>query len=129
MQELENSASSDATVREKIANLPPEVSDINLLSRLEGDVRFERSGCHQHESFLFINHELRIIRFHADRRMGEALLRQVNEAVSLLADYNARLINEMTERKKAANLLRDFIQSQRGLLIQAENRSQVQLLI
>lgn len=57
--------------------------------------------------------------------MGEDLIRQVNEAVSLLADYNARLINEMSERKKVANLLRDFIQSQRGLLIQAENRSQV----
>lgn len=57
--------------------------------------------------------------------MGEALLRQVNEAVSLLADYNARLINEMSERKKVSGLLRDFIQSQRGLLIQAENRSQV----
>ncbi|XKL63733.1 hypothetical protein PGB90_006097 [Kerria lacca] len=94
LMELENSASSDAAIREKIANLPPEVSEINLLSRLE------------------------------DRRMGEALLRQVNEAVSLLADYNARLINEMSERKKVSGLLRDFIQSQRGLLIQAENRSQ-----
>lgn len=36
VQDLENSASSDATVREKIARLPPEVSEINLLSRLEG---------------------------------------------------------------------------------------------
>lgn len=57
--------------------------------------------------------------------MAESLLRQVNEAVNLLADYNARLVNEMSERKKVASLLRDFIQAQRGLLIQAENRSQV----
>ncbi|KAK7591085.1 hypothetical protein V9T40_002698 [Parthenolecanium corni] len=94
LMELENSASSDAAIREKIANLPADVSDINLLARLE------------------------------DRRMGESLLRQVNEAVSLLSEYNARLVNEMSERKKVGSLLRDFIQAQRGLLIQAENRSQ-----
>lgn len=32
---LENSASSDANIRERIANLPPEVSEVALLSRLE----------------------------------------------------------------------------------------------
>lgn len=32
---LENSASSDANIREQIANLPPEVSEIALLSKLE----------------------------------------------------------------------------------------------
>lgn len=32
---LENSASSDANIRERIANLPPEVSEIALLSKLE----------------------------------------------------------------------------------------------
>lgn len=33
--DLENSASSDAVVRERIANLPPEVSEISLLTKLE----------------------------------------------------------------------------------------------
>lgn len=33
--ELENSASSDAVVREQIANLPPEVSEVAMLSKLE----------------------------------------------------------------------------------------------
>lgn len=33
--ELENSASSDAIVREQIANLPPEVSEVAMLSKLE----------------------------------------------------------------------------------------------
>lgn len=33
--ELENSASGDASIREKIANLPPEVSELSLLSKLE----------------------------------------------------------------------------------------------
>lgn len=36
LQDLENSASSDATVRERIANLPPAVSEVSLLSKLEG---------------------------------------------------------------------------------------------
>lgn len=32
---LESSASSDANIRERIANLPPEVSEISLLTKLE----------------------------------------------------------------------------------------------
>ena len=40
MSELENSASSDAVVREQIAALPAEVSDVNLLSKLEGKLSF-----------------------------------------------------------------------------------------
>ena len=34
--DLENSASSDAAVRERIAALPPEVSDVALLDKLTG---------------------------------------------------------------------------------------------
>lgn len=34
--ELESSASSDEAVRERIASLPPEVSEVQLLSKLEG---------------------------------------------------------------------------------------------
>lgn len=36
MLELESSASSDEAVRERIASLPPEVSEVQLLSKLEG---------------------------------------------------------------------------------------------
>ena len=35
LQELENSASSDASVREKIARLPPEVGEISQLDNLQ----------------------------------------------------------------------------------------------
>lgn len=38
VQDLEISASSDAVVREKIASLPPEVSEVNLLTKLEGKI-------------------------------------------------------------------------------------------
>lgn len=41
LQELENSASSDAVIREGIANLPPAVSEITLLSKLEGKLHFK----------------------------------------------------------------------------------------
>ena len=36
LQDLETSASSDAAVRERIAALPPAVSDVNLLSQITG---------------------------------------------------------------------------------------------
>lgn len=38
MVDLENSASSDAVVRERIANLPPEVSEVAMLTKLEDKV-------------------------------------------------------------------------------------------
>lgn len=38
MVDLENSASSDAIVRERIANLPPEVSEVAMLAKLEDKV-------------------------------------------------------------------------------------------
>ena len=36
LSELENSASCDAAVREQIAALPPEVSDISQLAKISG---------------------------------------------------------------------------------------------
>ncbi|XP_067011107.1 regulation of nuclear pre-mRNA domain-containing protein 1A [Anabrus simplex] len=90
--DLENSASSDAAVREKIAGLPPEVSEVNLLSKLE------------------------------DRASAEKLAVQVNEAVDLLTEYNGRLSLEMEDRKKVSAMLHDFIQAQKDLLAYAEQR-------
>jgi regulator of Ty1 transposition protein 103 len=36
LEDLESSASSDATVRERIAALPQEVSDVSCLEKLKG---------------------------------------------------------------------------------------------
>ena len=36
LQDMDNSASSDAVVREQIAKLPPEVQDTSLLEKIEG---------------------------------------------------------------------------------------------
>lgn len=44
LSDLENSASCDASVRERIAALPPEVSDISHLDKIQGmlyDVVYE----------------------------------------------------------------------------------------
>ncbi|KAH8235212.1 hypothetical protein KR032_010577 [Drosophila birchii] len=89
---IENSASSDAVVRERIAKLPQEISEISCISKLE------------------------------DKDKAKALALQVNEAVDLLNDYNARLAAEMEERTKLATMLRDFQAEQKELLSQAEKR-------
>lgn len=99
LQDLENSPSSDAVIRERIANIPPIVSEVSLLSTVE------------------------------DKEAGEKLVKQVHDAVTLLNDYNARLCAEMVDRKKLANMLKDFEAEQRELLAQAEQRLQVTFLV
>ncbi|XP_077290732.1 regulation of nuclear pre-mRNA domain-containing protein 1B [Arctopsyche grandis] len=90
--ELENSASSDAAVRERIASLPPEVSEVSLLTKLD------------------------------NREAAFRLSELVSAAVQLLVDYNARLTNELERRRKTAAALRDFAQAQKDLTKQAEER-------
>lgn len=63
--------------------------------------------------------------WHLGKDEGEELLRKVNDAVALLTDYNTRLVCEMEDRKKVFSMLHDFIQSQRDLIDQAEQRLQV----
>lgn len=92
--DLENSASSDAVVRERIAKLPPDVSEVAMLAKLE------------------------------DKESALKLATQVNEAVLILHDYNARLCAEMEDRKKLTAMLKDFQAEQRELLAQAEQRVQ-----
>merc|ERR1719367_1048380 len=92
LQDLENSASSDAVVREKIAKLPPEVSEASKLDSI--------------------------------RTVAEAqtLQGQVDEANTLLDDYNQRLQEELKDRKKVGNMISEFLSAQKDLLAQAEER-------
>ncbi|KFM69885.1 Regulation of nuclear pre-mRNA domain-containing protein 1B, partial [Stegodyphus mimosarum] len=71
-QDLENCPSTDAVVREKIASLPPEVSDITLLEKIQS------------------------------REAAEKLTKQVDEACAILADYNNRLSEELEDRKQVS---------------------------
>lgn len=53
---------------------------------------------------------------------------QVNEAAQILHDYNTRLSNEMEERKKLTQMLKDFQTEQKELLVQAEQRLEVSII-
>uniref|UniRef100_A0A1L8DHA9 Putative regulator of nuclear mrna n=1 Tax=Nyssomyia neivai TaxID=330878 RepID=A0A1L8DHA9_9DIPT len=90
--EIENTASSDAAVRERIANFPVELTEVSALSKIE------------------------------DKEAAHKLSREVTDALTLLNEYNARLCTEMEDRKKLQNMLKDFQQEQRELMAQAEIR-------
>ncbi|XP_033118572.1 regulation of nuclear pre-mRNA domain-containing protein 1B-like [Anneissia japonica] len=92
LRDLEHSASSDAAVREKIAKLPPEVQDVSLLERIK------------------------------DKDSAEKLSTLVNDAVSMLTDYNGRLDLEMEERKRVLKMLRDYRLGQKDQLVAAEKK-------
>lgn len=90
LNDLENSASSDASVRERIAALPPEVSDVSRLEKI------------------------------TDKEGADQLTKSVDEACSLLADYNGRLAQELQERRRVARMLREFILEQKDQLAESE---------
>lgn len=96
IQDLEsNTASADEIVRERIAQLPSDVSEVGLLSKIE------------------------------DKEAGEKLLQRVNDAVNLLNEYNNRLAVEVELRKKVTTMIRDFLVVQKELLEQAEQNLEV----
>ncbi|KAK8771485.1 regulation of nuclear pre-mRNA domain-containing protein 1B isoform X1 [Amblyomma americanum] len=92
LTDLENTASSDAVVRERIASLPPEVSDASLLEKIQ------------------------------DRQAADRLSAQVEEACSLLAEYNNRLTQELEDRKQVSQMLANFTFHQRELMALAEQK-------
>lgn len=85
-------------MRERIASLPPEVSEVSLLANL------------------------------ADRAAADQLSVAVNEAAALLADYNGRLQGEMEDRRRLLTMLRDYTLAQRQLLQQAQTTLEVKWL-
>ncbi|XP_028150309.1 regulation of nuclear pre-mRNA domain-containing protein 1B [Diabrotica virgifera virgifera] len=90
IQDLEvNIASSDEVVRERIAKLPREVSEVSLISKIQ------------------------------DKDTAEKLSKQVTEAVQLLSEYNSRLVCEMEHRKRVSVMMTDFLYVQKELLQQA----------
>lgn len=92
LRDLENSASSDATVREKIARLPPEVQDVSLLEKIK------------------------------EQEEADNLSKMVNEALELLEDYNHRLSTELDDRGKLAKMLKNFTLHQDQELRKAEDK-------
>lgn len=104
-------------MREKIAKLPKELSDVSIVAKIEGE-RFQ--------------HFFRVVYLlcfqFADRETADKINVQVTNAVLLLSQYNTRLSNEMEHRKKVAVMMRDFLQVQEELLTQAERNLEVSLV-
>uniref|UniRef100_A0A8C2IQH7 Proton-coupled zinc antiporter SLC30A8 n=1 Tax=Cyprinus carpio TaxID=7962 RepID=A0A8C2IQH7_CYPCA len=92
LQELENAASSDAALRQRISSLPPEVQDTSLLHKV------------------------------TDKESGGRLSRLVEEACMLLADYSGRLAAEIDDRRQLTRTLAVFLQSQKDGLAQNEQK-------
>lgn len=92
IQELEHAASSDASVRERIAKLPPDVSEVSQLAELKSP------------------------------QAGRDLLKRVDDAVRLLDEYNERLQKELKDRKKVGKMIEDMLAAQKDLEAQAEER-------
>ncbi|XP_006824384.1 regulation of nuclear pre-mRNA domain-containing protein 1B-like [Saccoglossus kowalevskii] len=90
LKELEQSASSDAGVREKIASLPQEVQDATLLDKI------------------------------TNKESAERLSKMVDDACLLLAEYNGRLAAELEDRKQVSRMLADFIAGQKEKLAASE---------
>nr|CAB3265743.1 regulation of nuclear pre-mRNA domain-containing protein 1B-like [Phallusia mammillata] len=90
--ELESAASSDAVIREKIASLPSEVQDVSRLEKI------------------------------TDQATADQLLKTVDEACMLLAEYNGRLVAEIEDRRQVARMLADYVRQQRSLLQESEQK-------
>lgn len=63
-----------------------------------------------------------------DTAEADALAQTVDEACVLLANYNGRLSDELTERKRVAKMLRNYIMAQKNALVESERKLQVLLL-
>ncbi|XP_070825339.1 regulation of nuclear pre-mRNA domain-containing protein 1B [Chaetodon trifascialis] len=92
LQDLENAASGDAAVRQKIASLPQEVQDVSLLEKI------------------------------TDKDAADKLSKTVDEACLLLAEYNGRLAAELEDRRQLARMLTEYISSQREALMEREKK-------
>ncbi|KAJ7410698.1 Regulation of nuclear pre-mRNA domain-containing protein 1A [Pitangus sulphuratus] len=99
LQELENAASGDAAVHQRIASLPIEVQDVSLLDRI------------------------------TDKESGEQLSKMVDDACMLLADYNGRLAAEIDDRKQLTRMLSDFLRCQKEFLAEKEHKLELLLQV
>jgi len=92
IQGLEDTATSDAQVREDISRLPRDVSDPAAIQRLDsGDA-------------------------------AEKLAAEVRAAAKLLEDYNERLESELRERRRVARMIYEFLVTQKTLVAGLEER-------
>uniref|UniRef100_A0A8C5PUF9 Regulation of nuclear pre-mRNA domain-containing protein 1A n=1 Tax=Leptobrachium leishanense TaxID=445787 RepID=A0A8C5PUF9_9ANUR len=99
LQELENAASGDAAVHQRIGSLPVEVQDVSLLDKI------------------------------TDKESGNQLSKMVDDACMLLADYNGRLAAEIDDRKQLTRMLSDFLRCQKEVLDEKEQQLDILLQV
>ena len=92
LQALQNTASCDAAIRERISKLPPEVSDLSLVEKIK------------------------------DKRQMEQLSDQVEDAFRMLNEYNQRLTQELDDRKQVSVMLAAYHRYQRDRFASAEEK-------
>jgi len=92
LQELEASASSDASVRERIARLPPDLANVASVDNITSE------------------------------EQARDKLQQLEAASSVLSEYNTRLLEELKDRTRVGKMVADFLSAQKDLLVQAEER-------
>uniref|UniRef100_A0A9J8C177 Regulation of nuclear pre-mRNA domain containing 1B n=1 Tax=Cyprinus carpio carpio TaxID=630221 RepID=A0A9J8C177_CYPCA len=119
LQDLENAASGDAAVRQKIASLPQEVQDVSLLEKITGESRRRNVGLSNRK--WFSDEALHVVSS-ADKQAADKLSKTVDEACLLLAEYNGRLAAELEDRRQLARMLTEYIQSQRDALNERERK-------
>ncbi|XP_070266869.1 regulation of nuclear pre-mRNA domain-containing protein 1B-like [Myotis yumanensis] len=92
LQDLENAASGNATVQQKIASLPQEVQDVSLLEKI------------------------------TNKEAAECLSKTVDEACLLLAEYNGCLAAELEDRRQLARMLVKYTQNQKDVLSEKKKK-------
>lgn len=92
IQGLEETATGDAKVREEIAKLSPEVSDVKTAGKITNAAE------------------------------GEELISRVQDATKLLEDYNERLESELRERRRVGRMIHEFLSAQKSLITGLEER-------
>ena len=61
----------------------------------------------------------------ADVDAAKKLKAQVDEACSMLTDYNSRLADELQERRRVAKMLKEYIIAQKQMMSDSEKLLQV----
>lgn len=92
LQDMEKSASKDSKTRDKIANLPQELTDPSSFGKLK------------------------------DKKIADKLLKQLEDASKLLNKYNEELSQELDQRKAIGIMLATFIKNQSDSLTKSEQQ-------
>ena len=128
LQELENAASSDATVRETIAKLPSAVSEVSALDNLKSpedvkilmsEVRYATYVIMCYVMFMTADTIDLATQSHNEQR---SIIYQVDHALGLLTKYNDRLQQELKDRRRVKKMIADYLAAQKDLETQAEER-------